>query len=607
MSLSNLEVLPPVRSNVFKHSLLIVGVYIVVGIFMMIAVFLASGTTPKAIHVNYDSIAAASQMEQAWNALKNPEQYPEKNQSQWKLQFETALQFEETNLTEPGEAEFTAQVRATWDQFKISTSPPSNVMFQNVRTNLSSITRVNEKGMFSWAQKSHTFSRQVFGVTVILFLITVLIALYLADGLAIKISTPLRELSAVLKRRPEPGSELTLPKPETLEMRILSQALRQFWERISYFQTLNLDEISAQRNKLEAVLTSVEDAVLVLDNEEKIIHYNSGFSQAMPSARESLISLPWRDLPTASQNYLTLRSALTPQVSPEQTLELQIEKKMRTFAARYRQITDEKKQPIAHLYLLHDITESKQRDLLRAEFIGVLSHELKTPLQSLGIASELLLARKNEFNDKFSDKFNHKFTDDEKMLIETVFEDTNRIKGVVNEFMEVGFPGVHSLRLKMESVAIQKLMLQWMQPVQIMAKERTVKIEADFVSNDLCIRIDRVKFSWAIANLLSNALRVSPEGSTIKVSLRTENHECLIEISDEGPGIPPEIQRKIFEPYFQGASKDGTKTSGFLGLGLTITKDVVEAHQGKIEYFLNQPKGSTFRITLPFVMDAGVE
>ena len=76
----------------------------------------------------------------------------------------------------------------------------------------------------------------------------------------------------------------------------------------------------------------------------------------------------------------------------------------------------------------------------------------------------------------------------------------------------------------------------------------------------------------------------------------------FIEIADEGPGIPPDIQRRIFEPYFQGSTKDGTKTSGFLGLGLTITKDVVEAHYGKIEYFVNTPKGSIFRITLPSVI-----
>ena len=189
------------------------------------------------------------------------------------------------------------------------------------------------------------------------------------------------------------------------------------------------------------------------------------------------------------------------------------------------------------------------------------------------------------------------------MLIETIFEDTNRIKNVVNEFIEVGISDLHSLRLKIEVVPIQKLMLQWMQPVQVMAKERFVKIEtSQTVPDEVMVKIDKVKFSWAIANLLSNALRVSPQNSTVKVSIMVQGAEVLIEISDEGPGIPTEIQQRVFEPYFQAAPKDGVKTSGFLGLGLTITKEVVEAHHGKIEYISQKPRGSIFRITLPPVI-----
>jgi NtrC-family two-component system sensor histidine kinase KinB len=582
--------LPPVRKNVFKHSLLLVAVYVVVGVFMMIAVFLASGITPKAIHVNYDSIAASDQMREAWNAIKNPEQYPEHSFLEWKTQFDHALTFEETNLTEPGEAEATNRIKKIWSENNFLTSP-TNEIFESVRRDLNQVTAVNEKGMFAWVERSHAFSRRVFFVTVILFLLTILIALYLADSLAIRIATPLRELAAMLKEKPMPGLKLKIPTPDTLEMRILTQSLTEFWEKISYFQTLNLDEISAQKNKLEAVLTSVEDAILVLDTENRIIHYNPGFAAIIPVLHENVLGSLWFDLPTASDNYLTLRSRLMPNVSHEQSLELEVGSKKRIFAARYRPIHDTKNQSIGNLYLLHDITETKQRELLRAEFIGVLSHELKTPLQSLGTASELLEVRKD------------KFTGDEKMLIETIAEDTQRIKNVVNEFVEAGVSNLYSLRLKIEAVPIQKLILQWMQPVQVMAKERDVQIElAQTIADDVLVKIDKVKFSWAIANLLSNALRVSPPNTTIQVSLKIEDHYAIIEVADQGPGIPEDVQRRMFEPYFQAKAIDGVKTGGFLGLGLTITKDVVEAHSGKIEYFARKPVGSIFRITIPMVI-----
>jgi signal transduction histidine kinase len=122
------------------------------------------------------------------------------------------------------------------------------------------------------------------------------------------------------------------------------------------------------------------------------------------------------------------------------------------------------------------------------------------------------------------------------------------------------------------------------------------------VSDQVFVKIDKVKFSWAIANLLSNALRVSPTGSTVTVSVVQKDGAISIEIADQGPGIAPEVERRMFEPYFQSTAKDGVKTSGFLGLGLTITRDVVEAHNGKIEYQTNKPKGSIFKITLPNVV-----
>ena len=590
MTIIEMEVLPPVRKNVFRHSLSIVAVYVIVGIFMMIAVFLASGTTPKAIHLNYDSIAAANQMQEAWSALSSPEKYQEKSQEAWTTQFENALQFEEKNITEIGESAVASELRATWEKARKSL-PPENSIFLKVRYDLATLTRLNEKGMFGWVERSHVFSREVFVATVISFIFTIFIALYLADSLAVKIATPMRDLTAVLKQRLDPGSPLKLPKAETLEMGILSKSLLELWERINYFQTLNLDEISSQRRKLEAVLTSVEDAVLVLDAEDKIIQFNPGFLSVINLSAAALIGKFWHDLPLASENYLALRSSLTPNAAKDQTIELEVGQKRRTFAARHRKILDERNESIGNLYLLHDITETRQRDIIRAEFIGVLSHELKTPLQSLGTASELLSGRKEGFND------------DEKMLIETIAEDTHRIKNVVNEFIDVGVSDVHSLRLKLETVPIQKLICQWTQTIQVLARERSVKVEIGAtVTDEILVKIDKIKFSWAITNLLSNALRVSEAGASVLVSTLLIDGKIAVDIADHGPGIAPEVQRRMFEPYFQAATKDGVKTSGFLGLGLTICRDLVEAHDGRIEYRANVPQGSIFRITLPVVV-----
>ena len=582
--------LPPVRKKVFRHSLRIVGLYVVVGVFMMLAVFSASDIAPQAVHLNYDSIAAASKMSHAWNALRNPQQHPELTPEAWNREFENGIAFEEKNISEPGEAQIAVSIRLLWDKRKKASGRLEQTDFSLMESHLDRLTNINEKGMFAWATKSYLLRQRVLVATVLLFVVTIIVALLLADGLAVVIASPLRELAAVLKREPEPGTKLKLPQPNTLEMRILSQELLHLWERVSELTKLNLEELSAQGKHLETVLSSVDDAILVLDNQETVVHCNEGMLGLLGLKLTEIIGQKWKDLSSMSQNYLSLREVLHPDVSSDRSLELQLTGGSRIFSGRCREILNEQDIQIGSLYLLHDITEIRQKDRLKNEFIGVLSHELKTPLQSLGTAAELLLQKRSLLDEEG------------KMLVETVNEDVGRIRGVANEFVQVGLVDLHSLRLRMEPVAIQSLMQQWIQPFQVLAKDRAVKIE--FIhegSSTIMARIDIVKFPWAITNLLSNAIRVAPPDSVVAVSVSDREKFVDIEVRDEGPGIPPLVQRRMFDPFFQGAQM-GVRTSGFLGLGLTITKEVVEAHDGQIEYFSREPSGSTFRIRLPLLM-----
>jgi PAS domain S-box-containing protein len=590
----NIVPLPPLRKKVFKHSLQIVGLYIVVGALMMAAVNLASGITPRAIHLNYDSIQAAMQMQHAWNAFRNPTQHPEKTQAEWSQQFEKAIAFEEGNLTEPGEDALAKDIRALWTAARKDPRTVEGPAFARMEHDLDQLVAINEKGMFSWAARSNALSRNVFLVTIAVYFITILIALYLADGLAVRIATPLRELSEALRRKPEPGSRLKLPAPSSLEIRILSHELLELWNRVSELQKLNLEQIVAQRQQLATILASVDDGILVLDNEERVMHCSEGMRRIVGLPLEDMVGKPWRDLSTLGVNYLKLRDLLTPDVTSDRVVELEIAGRQRIFSGRCRAIHAEDAQAsrqLGQLYLLHDITEIRQRDRLKTEFIGVLSHELKTPLQSLGTASELLLGKADALDAE------------SRMLVETVAEDVGRIRGVANEFVQVGLIDLHSLRLKIEPVPLSSLIPQWIQPFQVLAKDRGVRIE--FVkegSEMIMARLDPVKFPWAITNLLSNAVRVSPAGSTVTVFLTDREKRADIEVRDEGPGIPEDVQKRMFDPFFQGGKFPGDKTSGFLGLGLTITKEVVEAHEGEIQYFRRGPKGSIFRISLPLLM-----
>jgi NtrC-family two-component system sensor histidine kinase KinB len=584
---SQSHTLPPLRKKILRHSFVLVALSILLGTFMMVAVFLASGITPRLIHLNYDSIAASREMHQAWNALRFPEVYPEKSKADWAKQFDQAITFEFGNITEPGEADTAKKIRELWEKTGKDPSHVSSEDFLAMRRELDRLVQINEQGMFSLAAESVSFSRHVLIASLLIFLVVLVLSIYLADGLAVKISSPLKELAETLRKKPALGSKLRLPDPTSLEVRILEHELMILWERLSTLRKLNLDELASQKRWLEAVVTSVDDAILVLDRSEKVIHCNEGLLRLLELGEPQVIGHSWIDLPTASENYFKLRSLFVPAIPIDNAIELVYQGRKRIFSGRCRTVGE-----IGTLYLLHDITEQRQRDRLKSEFMGVLSHELKTPLQSLGTATELLLSSRTTQAGA-----------EEKMLLDTIHEDVARIRAVANEFVQVGSVDLQSLRLKLEPATLGEKLKDWIKPFQVIGKERSVRIELiEEGSPQIWAKIDVVKFPWAVANLISNAMRVSPNNGVVQVQLSDRRGFADIEIRDEGPGVPEELRSRIFEPYFQGYDPKSTRLAGFLGLGLTITKEVVEAHDGEIEYFPRQSGGSTFRISLPLVL-----
>lgn len=577
--------LPPLRRKIRRSFFVLVGLYAALGIFMVTSVFLAGGMSPKLIHVNYDSIAATGRMLEAWNAIS------QKPNEKWNNQFEAALQFAENNITEPGEDRLLQNIRSLWNGATQKKSSFESAQTAKMKKLLSELVTTNEKGMFRIAEESTSFSRKVFLISLIFFLATLGLAILFADGLAVKLARPIKQIAESLRGNPDFESRLELPVPNSIEMSILVEELAALWDRLGRFQQTNIEQIAFQHEQLRAILASVEDALLVLDHRGRILHVSDGMARILELSKGLLIGRSWTDIPNSSQNYLKLRDLLTPQIQQDVPLELTVSTEKKVFAIRSREIVSGERERVGFLYLLHDITEEHRKESLRNEFIGVLSHELKTPLQSLGTASELLMNRKEHLSEEAS------------MLVETIAEDVSRIRAVADDFVQVGVTDLRSLKLKMEKMPLNQLMADWIRPFKVLARDK--KVELEFISEGsetIWAHVDVVKLPWAISNLLANAIRVSEPERKVSVFLTDRAEMAHIEIRDEGPGIPYDVQTRMFEPYYQAPTSGGT-TPGFLGLGLTIAKEVVEAHGGQVEYFPRRPTGSTFRVSLPYVIE----
>ena len=573
--------LPTLRRRILHGFLWVVVLYAFLGSLLVGSVFISSKTTPKLLHLNYDSISAAMQMQEAWNGLGSPERYTAKPPEVWSNDFEKALKFEEGNITEPGERQIAQSIRSQWDQNKNRVSKVDPTTFQAMNKSLEDLVQVNEKGMFGLATQNKDLNDQVLIGSILYFLISLVVVVIFSQQFALRLAQPLKTIAEILHSRPTFKHRLKLPEPSTLELLILSTELKRLWERLFETEKVNVAELVKEKGKLETVLESVEDALLFVDATGVIAHCNNRLVQLIGLPQNEIEDHVWTDLPSMNENYLRLRGALREVMPDGLEIELFLNQKKIFYSARARQLAE------GTLYLLHDITEKKQRDKFRSEFVDLLSHELKTPLQSLGTATELLSDRKAQFPD------------DLKVMVETISEDVERIRAVAQEFVQVTQSHSKILKLKLERVPLNHVLREWIKPFSILARDRKVKIElTQEGSETIWANLDLVKFPWVVSNLLSNAIRHSPPASTVTIGLTDRNGAVEIQIKDQGAGIPEADRAHIFEAFFQGTLATGGR--GMFGVGLTIAKEVVEAHDGRIEYFPRVPTGSEFRITLPF-------
>lgn len=568
--------LPPIRRRIFLAYILIVAVYAAaLAAFVFSTAAADAGIFHKIITRNYDSIKAAAALREDWRAK------PFTPAVQADLRHE--LRFARANITEPGEPEAVLTLERIWARREAGGE--SVALDRAFDAGLDELVRVNELGMHHLADRAkHQGSREL--VALLTFAAaTLLLTLLIARRLALGLSRPLIQISSELSRPRGFEEPLVLPESGSRELEVLRRRLEEWWDQVRRLQQVNVDEVLAQRNKLEAVFASVEDAVLLLDGAGRVSQLNRRGCTLLGVSPETAPARPFVAMAGETENGRALLRWLKGPRGEGTALEMDYEGRPRLFAVRERSIEAPEGGAASRLLLLQDVTERRQRERLEDEFIGVLSHELKTPLQSLGMAAELMEKRRERLDPSL-----HVFLD-------TILDDLRRIRSVANDFVQVSQLNVRSIRLNLETVPLADKLREWLRPFDLLAAEKGVRLTLEQGAGTGLCRLDPVKFSWVASNLLSNALRVSSPGHTVRVKVEDQTLFVEMRVEDEGPGIPPEVERRMFEPYFQGPPEN--QAAGLLGLGLTIAKEVVEAHEGAIEYYRGEPGGSVFRILLP--------
>jgi PAS domain S-box-containing protein len=247
------------------------------------------------------------------------------------------------------------------------------------------------------------------------------------------------------------------------------------------------------------------------------------------------------------------------------------------------------------LLVIRDISQRKEVEQAKNEFISTVSHELRTPLTSIRGALGLILSGTLG-----------NITDEAKDMLDIANNNSIRLITLINDILDIEKIESGKMNFHFETLEILPIIEQAIEENKSYAEQFNVNITLDKQLECEKSVIDKNKFLQVMANLLSNAIKFSPSGETVKISAYKHNNEIIVAVKDCGQGIPDEFKNKIFEKFAQ-ADSSNTRQKGGTGLGLSISKAIVEKMNAEISFESKIDEGSTFFITLPILQEKTIE
>jgi two-component system, NtrC family, sensor histidine kinase KinB len=465
--------------------------------------------------------------------------------------------------------------------------------FNLVKKECHTLLDINQQHMVKADNRAKADAQKAIFSTTLVSMLALMLALIFGYKISAIIITPTLRLTESAKKIGEGHLDEVIEVETNDEIGRLAEEFNRMTKRLKDYDQSNIDRLIAERRRSYAIVRSIPDPLIVVDAEYHIIIINSA-AEAVFSIQDKQVKglhilevvnneIIFNTLKECDQTHLPVKST-----GMESAFRLKVNDAWRYYLLEATPVEDRDGHLLGMVIFMGDVTHLKEVDQLKSDFVSSASHEFRTPLTSITMSVGLML-------DRTVGDINHR----QEQLLEVVKEDCDRLNHLVSELLDLSRIESGKVVMSKEACRLESIIEASLRPLQIQLQEHEINLEiSSAIKNLPQVEVDSNRIAWVFNNLISNAIRYTPKDGKISINAFLEGARVFVAVTDNGIGIPKEYQSQIFSKFVQVKNNDQYAMGG-AGLGLSITKEIIQAHGGKIWVESEPGHGSTFTFSLP--------
>jgi two-component system phosphate regulon sensor histidine kinase PhoR len=354
-------------------------------------------------------------------------------------------------------------------------------------------------------------------------------------------------------------------------------------------------EAAGGRRSLAAILGSMAEGVIAVDGEQRIVHVNAAAGRLFDVVPQTIMGAPGWKLLRQPEILECLERVLS--TREEQALEFDLESPDKASSMRLELRVaplrgESEARPVGAVLVFHDVTRLRHLEGVRQDFVANVSHEIKTPLAAAQGMVETMI------DDPTMDE------ETQTRFLDRIQKQMERLGNLVNDLLALSRYEGDEVALVLEEIDVRHPVLEAVEQFRPYAETKTLSLGADVPTEPVLVEGDPEGLRQVFDNLLSNAIRYTPEGGRIELRVKAEGSECIAEVEDSGIGIEAKHLGRIFERFYR-VDRARSRELGGTGLGLSIVKHILARMDGGVSVQSRVGVGTIFRIHLPLAQEAG--